>query len=55
MAQLAQEVGSLLNKAPVTVAADTSIRDAARTMTEQNVSSIMLMEQLRLVGILTDR
>ncbi|MGD8589890.1 MAG: putative nucleotidyltransferase substrate binding domain-containing protein [Chromatiales bacterium] len=55
MAQLAQEVGSLLNKAPVKVAADTSIRDAARTMTEQNVSSIMLMEQQQLVGILTDR
>jgi CBS domain-containing protein len=55
MAQLAQEVGSLLNKAPVTVAADTSIRSAARSMTEHNVSSIMLMEQERLVGILTDR
>ena len=55
MAQLALEVGSLLTKAPVAVSADTSIRNAARTMTDQNVSSIMLMEQEHLVGILTDR
>ena len=55
MAQLAQEVGSLLTKAPVMVAADTSIRSAALTMTEHNVSSIMLMEQERLAGIITDR
>jgi CBS domain-containing protein len=55
MAQLAQEVGSLLNKAPVTVAANTSIRNAARTMSEHSVSSIMLMEQGSLVGLITDQ
>jgi len=55
MAQLSLEVGDLLTKPPVAVAADTSIREAARTMSEQNVSSIMLLEEDRLVGIITDR
>ncbi|MEN8177620.1 MAG: putative nucleotidyltransferase substrate binding domain-containing protein [Pseudomonadota bacterium] len=51
---LSQEVSNLLNKAPVLVAADTSIKDTAQVMTDRNVSSIMLMQQNQLVGMITD-
>ena len=54
LAQMTLEVSSLLTKAPVVIDVDSSIRHAAQTMTEQNVSSIMLMEQDRLVGMITD-
>lgn len=54
VALLSLEVTSLLNKAPVMVAADTSIKKVAQLMTESNVSSIMLMEQKQLVGMITD-
>jgi CBS domain-containing protein len=51
---LSLEVSSLLNRDPVSAPADCSIQQAARMMSEKNVSSIMLMEQDRLVGMITD-
>jgi CBS domain-containing protein len=49
------EVGEIIKKAPVMTDSNTSIRDAARLMSETSVSSIMLTEDDKLVGILTDR
>lgn len=45
----------MLTGGPITVAADTSILEAARRMTDHLVSSLLVVEQSRLVGILTDR
>ena len=49
------EVSDLVKKAPVTVETASTIRDAARLMTSQRVSSVMVMEDGRLVGLVTDR
>ncbi len=51
---LSQDVSSLLRKVPVLVSADTSIKEIAQVMTENNVSSIMLTKQRELVGMITD-
>ena len=48
-------VADLLRSAPVSTAPQVTIAEAARRMTEEGVSSILVMEQDRLVGILTDR
>jgi len=47
-------VSDLIGHAPVATTPDTSIRDAARIMTEQHVPSLLLMEGARLVGLVTD-
>lgn len=54
MAHMAVEVADLGKKPPVTMDANRSIREAARLMTEQNVSSVMLLESGKLVGMITD-
>ncbi len=51
---LTQEVSNILNKAPVLVSANSSIKEAAQVMTERNVSSIMLTRDNELVGMITD-
>ena len=48
------EIVTLLKRAPVCVDAATSIRQAARTMTEQQVSSLLVTRGDKLVGIVTD-
>jgi CBS domain-containing protein len=48
-------VRALVKRAPVTLPPQTSIRDAARTMRDQRVSSVLLVEQDRLFGLVTDR
>jgi CBS domain-containing protein len=48
-------VRSLIKRAPITVAPTTSIRAAAELMREQRVSSVLLVEQGRLFGLVTDR
>lgn len=48
-------VADLLRSAPVSTGPQVTIAEAARRMTEAGVSSILLMEEDRLVGILTDR
>ena len=54
MAHMAVEVADLGKKPPVTMEANRSIREAARLMTEQNVSSVMLLESGKLAGMITD-
>jgi len=54
-ALMASTVGSLLRRAPVTESPDTRIRDGARRMSEAQVSALLLVEDGRLVGLVTDR
>lgn len=48
-------VGLLVTRPPVCVSASATIRDAARQMTNERVSALLVTENERLVGILTDR
>ncbi|MFM6985040.1 MAG: putative nucleotidyltransferase substrate binding domain-containing protein [Hydrogenophaga sp.] len=48
-------VRSLIKRAPITVAPHTRIRDAAQLMSEQRVSSVLIVEQEHLFGVVTDR
>ncbi len=52
---VATPVRALLRREPVTVAPTTSIRDTAVLMREQRVSSVLIVEQGHLFGIVTDR
>lgn len=47
--------GALMRRAPVTIDADASIRTAAQRMSGERASSLLVMREGRLVGILTDR
>jgi CBS domain-containing protein len=48
-------VRALLKRAPVTISPTVSIRAAAQLMSEQRVSSVLLVEQDHLFGLVTDR
>lgn len=48
-------VRALIRREPVTLAPGTSIREAARIMSEQRVSSVLIVEQDLLFGLVTDR
>ncbi len=48
-------VSSLIKRAPITLPPHTSIRAAAQHMSEQRVSSILIVEQGHLFGLITDR
>jgi CBS domain-containing protein len=48
-------VRALVKRAPITVRPQTSIRAAAELMREQRVSSVLLVEDGRLFGLVTDR
>jgi len=48
-------VRSLIKRAPITLPPHTSIRDAAKLMSEQRVSSVLIVEQDHLFGVVTDR
>lgn len=48
-------IHALIKRAPVTLAPKTSIRDAARLMRDQRVSSVLLVEDGHLFGLVTDR
>ncbi|AVZ39655.1 MULTISPECIES: putative nucleotidyltransferase substrate binding domain-containing protein [unclassified Dietzia] len=52
---LGTPVGELLARDAVTTGPDTTIRDAARLMTERRVSALLVVEAGRVVGIFTDR
>lgn len=52
---LATPVGSLPQRPAVTVPPETSIQDAAAVMRDQKVSSLLLVEQGLLFGLITDR
>lgn len=53
--QLAKRVEDVINPGVVTIDQSADVAEAARVMTEQRVSSILVMQQERLVGIITDR
>jgi CBS domain-containing protein len=48
-------VRALIKRAPITIPPQTSIREAARIMSEQRVSSVLIVEQDLLFGVVTDR
>ncbi len=54
MAHMAIKVADLVKKPAVTMEAKCSIQEAAQLMTEQNVSSVMLLDAGKLVGMITD-
>lgn len=49
------QAGALLQRAPVTIGPEASIRKAAQRMSSERVSSLLVVANERLVGILTDR
>ena len=49
------KVGALIRRAPVTIGAEASIRKAAEWMSSEQASSLLVVANERLVGILTDR
>ncbi len=55
IAQMTVEVSDLLKKSPVVIDVNSSIRKAAKLMSDKNVSSVMLMDGERLAGMITDR
>ncbi len=48
-------VRSIIKRAPITLRPETSIREAAQIMSEQRVSSVLIVEQDHLFGLVTDR
>ncbi|WP_440054013.1 DUF294 nucleotidyltransferase-like domain-containing protein [Pseudoalteromonas sp. T1lg65] len=50
-----RKIAELMNKAAVSISPTSSIREAAKKMSEFGVSSIMVTEQAKLVGLVTDR
>lgn len=54
-AVLQRRVGDLVTREPVSVRADAAIVEAARVMSTERISSVLVTEGERLVGILTDR
>ena len=55
VAAMMVEVGSLVRKPPITVPSGTTIRETAAVMSNKDVSSVMVMHDDRLVGLVTDR
>lgn len=55
ISQMTVSVSDLLKKPPVTIEQTRSIREAARLMSDKNVSSVMVMQDDRLAGVITDR
>jgi CBS domain-containing protein len=49
------KVGDMIKRAPITASPETSIRDAAKIMSEHRVSSLLIMDGDRLSGMITDR
>jgi len=50
-----QTVSTIISRNPVTVASDADVKAAARIMQQRRVSSLLVLENDALVGILTDR
>jgi CBS domain-containing protein len=49
------ETGALVRRAPITIEPEKSIRRAAQRMSEERVSSLLVMGHGKLLGIITDR
>jgi CBS domain-containing protein len=52
---LSTPIRTLIKREPITLAPHVSIRSAAETMSELRVSSVLLVEQGQLFGLITDR
>ena len=48
-------VSALIKRPPITLSPHTSIREAAQVMSDQRVSSVLIVEQGLLFGLITDR
>jgi CBS domain-containing protein len=55
VAAMMVSVGSLIRKEPITVQSGMTIRETAAIMSNKNVSSVMVMRDDRLIGLITDR
>lgn len=55
VATMMVDVGTLIQKQPIMVASGRTIREAAALMTEKTVSSVMVMDGRKLIGLVTDR
>lgn len=55
VAAMMVEVGSLIRKPPITVPSGITIRETAALMSNKDVSSVMVMQDQELVGLVTDR
>ncbi|NWO02227.1 MAG: cyclic nucleotide-binding/CBS domain-containing protein [Idiomarinaceae bacterium] len=51
----AQTVGSVVSMPPVSLSSDTSVQEAAKLMASHGISSVLVVDDSQLVGILTDR
>jgi CBS domain-containing protein len=52
---MAQQVRDLMTTNPVALPADTPVRNAAEAMREQDIGDVLVVEDGRLRGIVTDR
>ena len=55
LSAITRPVGGLVRRAPVALPPDASIVQAAQTMRDQQVSSVLLMAHGQLIGLVTDR
>ena len=55
VAAMMVEVASLIRRAPITIDSGMSIRETAAMMSNKDVSSVMVMQGEKLVGLVTDR
>ena len=53
--QLSTPIGQIMSRDLITATSDETVQQAAARMTEHRVSSILIVDQTRLVGIVTDR
>ncbi|OOZ39348.1 cyclic nucleotide-binding protein [Solemya pervernicosa gill symbiont] len=52
---LSISVAELVQRKPITLPAETSIREAAQLMTSERISSLLILDKDKLCGIVTDR
>jgi CBS domain-containing protein len=52
---MAKQVRDLMNKQPIKVSGSTTVIEAARQMREGNIGAVIIEDQGRLSGIVTDR
>ena len=50
-----QTVGNVVTMPPVSLTSDTSVQEAAKLMSSNGISSVLVVDDTQLVGILTDR
>jgi CBS domain-containing protein len=52
---MAQSISEVMNTNPVTLSADMSAVEAAELMRDRDIGDVIVMEQNRVMGIVTDR